>query len=154
MEGQWNCIESFGKEQYEIISKIHGEEATSIIKRHNLILFKICMVLTSLRKFEQQDNGQVIFCSDEDFMVALYLVKKSLLCGLDIYEALPEEKTKGFYNYKREFLQCLPENFTRAEAILIGEKFKISERTVDRFLEEFLIRKLLSRIKKGSYQKN
>ncbi len=152
--GQWACVDSFGKEQYDLISKIHGEEATSIIKRHNLILFKICMVLTSLRKFEEDDKAAVKFCGDEDFITALYLIKKSLLSGLDIYEALPGEKTPNLNNDKQGFYKSLPASFTRAEAIALAKTFAISERSVDRYLKEFVVRKLLSQTGKGKYIKN
>ena len=46
---QWKIHDKYFDEKYTEIKNTHGDGATSIIKRHGLMLFKICMVLTGMK---------------------------------------------------------------------------------------------------------
>lgn len=151
-ERQWRSLESYGKEKLIEVSETHGHEAKGIVNRNGLILFKICMVLTSLRKFEDSNLDKEVFCTDEDFETALYLVDQSMYAVLDIYEVLP--KTKQISSPKKtQFISSLPATFTRNEALVIANKFSIPTRTADRYLKDYLEKNQLSQKTKGEYLK-
>jgi len=151
-EKQWKSIESYGTEKLKEISETYGAESNGIIKRNGLILFKMCMTLTSLRKYENQNTDSEVFCSDTDFETALYLIDQSLYSVLDAWESLPYAGKKSF-NKNSQFYSSLTESFTRAEAIKIGKNLSISERTTDRYLNNFLENGKLKHPSKGSYLK-
>jgi hypothetical protein len=150
---QWKRVNSYGEENYNKIVEIYGESATAIIKRHNLILFKICMVLTSLRKYEEKNNACKMVCRDQDFLTALFLVNKSMFAGLNIYEALPREKTPNLNQNKEVLFQSLGDTFLRADALSLAKSLLISERSTDRYLKDFLHRGFLNQLEKGKYEK-
>jgi len=76
------------------------------------MIFKICMVLTAMRKYEAQLFQPSLECLDEDFYMALYLMNESLYSGLELYEALPEVKSPNLNN-KEDLYKALPEEFSR-----------------------------------------
>jgi len=149
---QWSRLNSYCDEKYSEITIAHHQDATSIIKRHGNMIFKICMVLTAMRKYEAQLFVASLECLDEDFYTALYLVNESLYSALELYEVLPDVKSPNLNN-KEALYNALPEQFSRGEALLIGNKINVSERSVDRYLDEYVLKGLLVKIVKGKYFK-
>jgi len=152
-ETQWNDLEDYCGRKYLEISLLHREDATSIIKRHGIMLFKLCMILTGLRESEYSLRVNKMVCRDEDFSTALYLIDKSLYSALEIYEALPDVKSPNLNNNKEGFYDLLTGEFIRAEAVAKGKELNISERSVDRYLREFVVKLRLSQVAKGRYLK-
>ena len=153
---QWASLEQYSNEKYIEISQSYDENATSLIKRHSLILFKICMVLTGIRKYEQKSVSKVMECIDDDFLTALYLVDKSLGASLELFESLPEVRINNNTKTKKIeiFLSPLKDNFSREEAVSSGKSQNISPRTVDRYLKDLLKSGGLDHPQSGKYIKN
>lgn len=151
-QSQWDQLNDYCASKYEQICKIHGEDATSLIKRHGLMIFKICMVLTSLRNYEDQEKVGYAQCADTDLSLAMFLVDKSLDDALELYQSLPEIKAANINN-KTCLYNTLSDEFTRSEAIEIGKSLSIAERSTDRYLKEFVIKNLLQQRSKGNYKK-
>lgn len=55
-------------------------------------------------------------------------------------------------NNKKAFYEALPQSFQRKEAIELGAKYSLSERSVDNFLSNS-VPELLSKPKTGWYEK-
>ncbi|MEJ7830668.1 MAG: DUF3987 domain-containing protein, partial [Segetibacter sp.] len=53
------------------ITLFTAEEAASIVKRLGLIIYRIAMQFTALRKFENAESASYIICSDQDFLTSL-----------------------------------------------------------------------------------
>jgi len=151
-DDQWSRLNRYCDEKYVEISDEHHQDATSLIKRHGNMAFKICMVLTAMRKYEEQLSQKSIVCRDEDFYTALYLVNESLYSALELYEQLPDVKSPSLDNREALYSQLLDE-FSRGEAVALGKKLNISERSVDRYLKQFVRRALLIKTLKGKYFK-
>ena len=152
---QWSSLEQYANKKYSEICQSYDENATSIIKRHGLMIFKICMVLTGLRKYEQKSASKVMECTDDDFLTAQYLVNKSLGASLDLFESLPEVKTGTSHKNKKMeiFLSQLKVDFSREDAISSGKSRNISSRTVDRYLNELTQSGVLDHTQAGKYSK-
>ena len=68
-----------------------GEGSGSAVKRHGRACFRLCMLLTLLRRFE---NGEVaanpLFCSDEDFTSALEIADVLRHHALRVYKQMSQ----------------------------------------------------------------
>ncbi len=147
---QWAKFDELFK---ELLTKAtyHGENAASIVYRMGLMTFRICMILTALRKFENKGSSNLQTCSDKDFDIATSLIRVLFEHSLLIFNQLPKNSI-GQKASKNAFIQNLPNEFIRSQAIAIKDKFQLSERTVDDLLksEEG---KTLKKIGFGKYQK-
>jgi len=97
------------------------------------------MIFTSLRKFENGDCSKDVTCTDDDFEAALMLSEVYLQHSLLMFNNLEESKDPILYkmpNNKRKLLDQLPQDFQRKEAVAIGKKLGLSERSVDDFLKQ------------------
>jgi len=130
-------------------------EEYKIVYRLGLILFRICMIFTSLRKYENGDCSKDVTCTDDDFQASLMLSDVYLQHSLLMFNNLEENKDPILYkmpNNKKQLLDQLPKEFQRKEAVAIGKKLGLSERSVDDFLNNS-VPMLLEKPKTGHYRK-
>ena len=114
------------------------------------------MIFTPLRKFENGDCSKDATCTDDDFEASLMLSEVYLQHSLLMFNNLEEHKKNPIIytmpNNKRQFLEQLPQEFQRKEAVAIGIKLGLSERSVDDFLNNS-VPMLLEKPKTGYYRK-
>ena len=55
-----------------------SEDAAGVVYRLGLIFFRLCMIFSALRKFENGDASPTIICTDEDFNTVMKIVKTYL----------------------------------------------------------------------------
>ena len=72
---QWERLDNSFIDYLNEITTFAGEEATSVIKRMGIILYRFCMIFTAIRKFENGDCDIDLYCSDDDFENASSLVE-------------------------------------------------------------------------------
>jgi hypothetical protein len=138
---QWDKFNPIFSAYLEQISTFVSDDAQSIVKRLGIILFRLCMIFTAIRKFDAKDYHKEVFCSDIDFETALLLIKTYLQHSIIMFENLPKQGEQGPFRSgqnKMKFLDALPNHFARKEAIEIGIKYKMGERNVDSFLKSCL----------------
>jgi hypothetical protein len=154
-QDQWDKLNQVFFEKLVNVSIFTGEDAASVVYRLGLILFRFCMIFTSLRKFENGDCSKDVTCTDGDFEAALLLSEVYLQHSLLMFNNLEDGKDPILYkmpNNKQKLFEQLPNEFQRKEAVSIGVKLGISERSVDDFLNNS-VPKLLEKPKTGHYQK-
>ena len=137
------------------ISTFTGENAGSIVKRLGLILYRISMILSCLRKFEEGFQAAIIKCTDTDFNISLQLTEIYLQHSLLMFHNLPKQDDNVIFHsngIKRKFFETLPSEFKRAHAIELGKTFNLSPRSVDTFLLQ-LLNKYLTQLTYGIYSK-
>nr|WP_314545278.1 DUF3987 domain-containing protein [uncultured Empedobacter sp.] len=133
----------------------NSDDTSSIVFRLGLVLYRFCMIFTALRKVENGDCSQVVVCTDEDFLAALELINVYLNHSILMFNNLASQSEPITYKMgsnKKAFYEALPQSFQRKEAIELGTKYSLSERTVDDFLKNS-VPELLSKIKTGCYEK-
>jgi hypothetical protein len=138
---QWDKFNPIFSAYLEQISTFVSDDAQSIVKRLGIILFRLCMIFTAIRKFDVKDYHKEVFCSDIDFETALLLIKTYIQHSIIMFENLPKQGEQGPFRSgqnKMKFLDALPKHFARKEAIEIGIKYKMGERNVDSFLKSCL----------------
>lgn len=150
---QWKGLNDFGRSSISSLTTLVSEDLASTSKRLGLILFRICMVVTALRYFERGEKSLEFICSNEDFEIALQLVKTYQEHAVFMFNELPKNTT-GADKALRSFYDLLPDKFQRKEAIEIAiNSLKIKERTADGYLSKLLTSKLLDNPRSGLYEK-
>lgn len=152
---QWDKLNNAFHDKLMSVVIFTSVDAASIVYRLGLILFRICMIFTSLRKFENGDCSKDVTCTDEDFQAALMLSDVYLQHSLLMFNNLEQQKEPILYkmpNNKKQLLDQLPQEFQRKEAVAIGVKLGLSERSVDDFLNNS-VPMLLEKPKTGYYRK-
>jgi hypothetical protein len=152
---QWELLnESCQTWLYEV-TMFTAEEAASIVKRLGLILYRMAMLFTALRKFENGEVAPVLICTDEDFATALNLAAIYLQHSLLMFNNLPKQSETTHFttgDHKRKLYDALPQEFTRQQAVELGKTFQLAPRTIDDLLRNAL-GKLLQKSKPGLYHK-
>ena len=149
---QWNKLNEFGSKSLSKLTTFISEEMASTAKRLGLILYRIAMIISALRYF---DNGEVpinMTCSDEDFDIALKLINTYKEHASFMFGELPKSPGVADKTLKK-FFDLLPDEFQRKEAINLALNMQIKERTADGYLSKLVSLKLLDQPKLGNYQK-
>lgn len=179
--GQWQQLNQTCEAWLQEVTMFTAEEAASIVKRLGLILFRMAMLFTTLRKFEMShqnnnynfgsfdattgeiyeyghQNGEsatILECTNEDFSTALQLAGIYLQHSLLMFNNLPRQSESTHFKTggnKRKFFEALPQEFTRQQAVELGKTFDMAARTIDDLLRNGL-GKLLEKPKPGLYRK-
>lgn len=151
--GQWNRLDGFGTNNLQRCKDNSGLNCAGIVKRHALMLYKACLTLTAIRMAETKSVEATVFCSDEDFGLALWLCQQSLECSLNLLATLPAAGFIPGRQSKEELAALLPQEFTRAKAIEVGKAAGFSDRTIARRLDELVESNQLVRLGHGKYRK-
>lgn len=135
---QWEMLNKHYEKVLKETVTFTAEESASLVMRLGLMHYRIAMVLSVLRHFENKSVGLNIACTEIDFGIAEILCGTYLdhaMLGLRILSKSPDLNIKGSI---REFYKNLPIiPFKRGDAVKIGAKLKIAERTVNKYLKNF-----------------
>ena len=106
---------------------------------------------------EFADESAEFICEDADFSVALTIGDILLEHSAKFYLTFPQDTHNGTYSYKqqeeerkRKAYQELPDTFQTKEAVAIGKRHGLSERTVKRWLKT----SLFTSLSYGKYSKS
>jgi hypothetical protein len=152
---QWERFNPIFSSFLEQINTFVSEDALSIVKRLGLILYRFCMIFTAIRKFVTNEHHKEVYCLDIDFETALTLTKTYIQHSIIMFTNLPKQGEQGPFKSgqnKKLFFDALPSKFQRKEAIEIGKRFDIGERSVGNFLKSCL-GKYLEQPEYGKYEK-
>lgn len=155
-KSQWDLLNKKFGVWLDEVSNFVSEDASSTVKRLGLIVFRIAMVITAIRKYETGSLDQDITCEDTDFETAFTLAEVYKEHALLLFSYLPKSlESKVDLNMKLLF-EALPNEteFTRQQAVEIGQAINIKERTVGKYLGLLLKNKFLNQpVKYGPYRK-
>ena len=153
---QWDRLNTACGLWLQQVTIFNGIDSASIVKRLGIIMYRIAMIFTALRKFENDDTSAVATCTDEDFDIAITLAQLYLDHSVFMFHNLPRQDQLNIFkggSNKQHFYDELPKQFKRAEAIELGKKHGIGERTIDNLLKK-LLGKYLKQESYGIYSKN
>jgi Protein of unknown function (DUF3987)/VirE N-terminal domain len=152
---QWEDFNQDFKKKLSNIKIFTSEDALSIVYRLGLICYRICMILTAMRKFENGEYKKEYTCTDQDYGIAKKLVNTFIGHSTLIYNNLPNTTHGKAFKSGDTFMKLfdkLQMTFKRQEAIDNGAKMGICNRSVDSFLRNGL-GKIITKVKSGLYQK-
>lgn len=153
---QWHQLNQTCEAWLNEVTMFTAEEAASIVKRLGLILYRMAMLFTALRKFENGEAANKVVCTNEDFGTALRLAEIYLHHSILMFNNLPKQSEATQFKTgdgKRKFFDALPQEFTRQQAVEAGKQFQLSARTVDDILHN-ATGKALEKLKPGLYRKH
>lgn len=150
---QWDLINSFGQEKLGIYATLQSEYLGSVIKRHSLMIVKLAMVITVLKAFESNNTSNKLYCDKESFVAAMILARQSFYCSLEFFEHFNTGKKTPTAKSNTLLISKFPSEFSRFEARAIAVSEKISDRTLDRALEQLVNSGLLAKNGHGKYIK-
>lgn len=149
-DSQWKKINDFGIEKLAICN-FTSEDAASLAKRHGNMITRIASILTMLNYYQNQLKADEILCNDSDFLTALWLGNRSFEASLKLFQELPGRRDSRSSSIRIKFFESLPDKF---ELKLIYALFpKMAQRTIQRWLKEFVDMGLIIRTKNGQYEK-
>jgi hypothetical protein len=154
-DDQWDILNNTCGFWLKETIAFHSDEAGGVVKRLGLILYRIAMIFTALRKYEIDETSHRITCTNSDFFLAIKLANKYLQHSILMFNNLPRQTVMATFlsgENKEQFFKSLPAEFKRAEAIELGSKYNLSPRSVDALLRS-LDGKYLSQPKFGFYRK-
>jgi len=151
---QWEQLNSMFRKELDSVAAVGNVHALGVVKRHGLMLFKICAALTAIRTFHLNNEDSLIECIDKDFEIGKQLISISLDSSLEILEKLPvpQPGNKG-RDKKVDFEKSMGKRLTRSEAVELGLRYKVSPRTIDRWLSTFVSEGKLKVLEHGHYEK-
>jgi len=150
---QWQKFDAFFEPLMQEHPLLHGDDASGVVARMGLITFRIAMIISVFRRWENKSTEAQLICSDQDFTSALKLGEVYLEHATLMMKLLPKATEPSDKHVKQILYQQLPLAFSRAEGIGIGKKAGHGERTIDRWLGEWVNEKMLIKPKAGAYQK-
>lgn len=155
-EEQWKeHTERFRTYLREVVAE-DDDSLGAIVLRHGLMMSRIAMVLTALRKCEPQWNTSEWKCSDEDFHTAMQIVdvllEHSLLLSTSMDDTAGRIRpVKAFFKL-RPVLKKMPREFTYSELMAAANEAGLPTASVKRYLLRLVYYQIVEK-EDGKYRK-
>ena len=155
-EEQWKeHTERFRTYLREVVAE-DDDSPGAIVLRHGLMMSRIAMVLTALRKCEPQWNTSEWKCSDEDFRTAMQIVdvllEHSLLLSTSMDDTAGRIRpVKAFFKL-RPVLKKMPCEFTYSELMAAANEAGLPTASVKRYLLRLVYYQIVEK-EDGKYRK-
>lgn len=155
-EEQWKeHTERFRTYLREVVAE-DDDSPGAIVLRHGLMMSRIAMVLTALRKCEPQWNTSEWKCSDEDFHTAMQiadvLLEHSLLLSTSMDDTAGRIRpVKAFFKL-RPVLKKMPREFTYSELMAAANEAGLPTASVKRYLLRLVYYQIVEK-EDGKYRK-
>lgn len=155
-EEQWKeHTERFRTYLREVVAE-DDDSPGAIVLRHGLMMSRIAMVLTALRKCEPQWNTSEWKCSDEDFHTAMQIVdvllEHSLLLSTSMDDTAGRIRpVKAFFKL-RPVLKKMPREFTYSELMAAANEAGLPTASVKRYLLRLVYYQIVEK-EYGKYRK-
>lgn len=155
-EEQWKeHTERFRTYLREVVAE-DDDSPGAIVLRHGLMMARIAMVLTALRKCEPQWNTSEWKCSDEDFHTAMQIVdvllEHSLLLSTSMDDTAGRIRpVKAFFKL-RPVLKKMPREFTYSELMAAANEAGLPTASVKRYLLRLVYCQIVEK-EDGKYRK-
>ena len=155
-EEQWKeHTERFRTYLREVVAE-DDDSPGAIVLRHGLMMSRIAMVLTALRKCEPQWNTSEWKCSDEDFHTAMQIVdvllEHSLLLSTSMDDTAGRIRpVKAFFKL-RPVLKKMPREFTYSELMATANEAGLPTASVKRYLLRLVYYQIVEK-EDGKYRK-
>jgi hypothetical protein len=145
---------SFFKEFSSLQNKMIDNQSDELLpnmRRHGLIMFRICMIITVLRNMDSINNEKVLICSEDDYQTGLKIIKQSLNDLMENYINIGDGTLS---KQDDDLLFSVKETFSRQELIESGKKQNIPVRTIDDKIKQWRKKKVINKVGHGSFKRS
>jgi len=153
-ETQWHLFRKYFESKTDNLVKEYNLFFNSMVTRFGLIAYRLIMIMTTLRHYENGIPSSPIYCSNEDIRVVYHLMETFIQHGTSVFHLGQKSEKDLIMAQYMEFFKILPTNreFSRQEAIDLGTHL-FSSATIDRRLNKLKKNGLLISNISGTYQK-
>lgn len=138
-----------------------GENFIASVRRLGVIIFRIAMILSALRRMETGNFEDNLVCLDRDYDTAISIVdvfiehNAKVFLNLPQSQALPGTAAKGSTRNRmhQEFFAALPDNFDRKTYLSTAVQVGLNQNSVDRLIRKWCEEGKLENISHGKYSK-
>lgn len=149
-------LDRYFKREYNNVRVFGNDDITSVVLRHRLIIFRMAMVLTALRKGESRSTEANVEISDDDFEAAFHIgiccLRHSMLVSTTMKRSDSNLRHK-LPSAQQNLFADLPVKFKTAEALDLAGVRGVSRSAVFRMLKKAQSYKLVNSLGGGWYQK-
>ncbi len=123
----------------------------SVVKRHGLMLFRICLILSLYRDDIQINEGtKIIYCNNNELDIAIIIFEALIGQSYEVYKSLsdffiPENEEKLLFSLEKKF--------TRGQLIEKGTQIGFPERTLDEKIKIWRHIKAIKKLSHGHYER-
>ena len=143
---------------------LYGVDFAAFVVRIALVAFRMMMVLTTLRNFEQghlaDSQQQAFVCTDDDFETAMTIIDCLVAHTAYVYNTLlrpsddPQLSIQPLKAREQQLLTALPDEFTTKQFEETAHSLGIPLKTAQRYLGNLISRyQLVNRTSQGHYVK-
>jgi hypothetical protein len=132
-----------------------GDDSLASVRRLGLILYRIAMILTVLKRMDSDDITNPLICSDTDFKTVMSMGKVLIEHAIYVFNQLPAERMyvgKG-KNNKTLFFDALPKEFNRKDYLDVALKMGVKKKTAENYISDFKKAGLLNHVAFNKYAK-
>lgn len=151
-ESQWERFNSDMTTITDLYISQNKTEMLSSIKRHGLIMFRICIILTIIRNNDLIEGQTELICEQADYEIAFNIIKCTIDHSIEVSNILAKDK----YNLPvREVLlfSSLNHTFRRSEALDYAVESGIPIRTLDSILSKWIKKNVIKKVSNGVFEK-
>lgn len=155
-DAQRKKLDRFYEREYYNVRVFGNDDIASVVLRHRLIMFRICMVLTALRKGEGRWEDNKMTVADCDFDAAFHICSVCLKHSQMISTTMKHsESCKKFKvaTAQVELFKAMPDEFTATHILTEASVRGISRASVYRMLKKAQEYALLTSVGAGCYRK-
>jgi len=111
-----------------------GHDFDASVKRMGIIHFRIAMILSVLRMFQDGEQVDSLICTDQDYQTALTIVTTLEQHAVAVFQTLPNNELKGA---KLNFYNKLPQQFDRQGYLKVAVELGIQPKTAEKYIGQF-----------------
>lgn len=132
-------LDRFLESEYYNVRSFGHEDLESTVLRYRLIIFRLGMTLTGLRKAESGSTERVWTISDEDFDLVFHIGKICLQHAYVVATSLKQASGEVHFKFPhamRNLFASLSESFKRSDALAAANGCGVSASSLDKFLRK------------------
>jgi hypothetical protein len=150
-------FDEFCERQMSAVKNHFSVETDGCMFRLFVIIYRVAMILTAIRGFENPETRQEkLVCNNDDFNCALNLFPVFANHTLSVVNLLPKKSSQKLPISEKTILDFLPIGivFKTKEVVEKAIEVGYSEKTAKDTLKKLVEKGLITRIKQGCYLKN
>lgn len=111
-----------------------GHDFDASVKRMGIIHFRIAMILSVLRMFQDGEQKDSLICTDQDYETAMTIVTTLEKHAIAIYNNMDNNALKG---KSLAFYEKLPLKFDRQGYLKVAAELGIQSKSAERYIKQF-----------------
>ena len=136
------------------LENIYGDDIRGSAYRLGLIFYRICMILAAARQTKINPLISKLVCTDDDFECAASIINTLSYHTAKIFTDLKAcKKVKGNKHIKELYLEKLPDEFNREDAMQVAGLMSINQKTAENYLTKAIQLSFLTKVKHNHYKK-